>query len=55
MKTKITTVEVDTPEEIARKTEKMLEKVKNSFASTIVKNGDKWVAFIYYRIYEHEI
>ena len=51
MKTKITTIEAKTPEEIARETEKMLEKV-NGFASTIIKNGDKWVSFIYYRTYE---
>ena len=51
MKTKITTIGAEDPEEIARKTEEMLEKV-NGFASTIIKNGDKWVSFIYYRTYE---
>jgi chorismate mutase len=50
MKTKITTVEANTPEEIAIKTEQMLEKV-NGFASTIIKNGEKWVCFIYYKTY----
>ena len=49
MITKITTIKATTSEEIAIKTENMLEKV-NGFASTIIKDGDKWVSFVYYRI-----
>ncbi|MHA1693663.1 MAG: hypothetical protein ACTSUG_00260 [Candidatus Helarchaeota archaeon] len=49
MKTKITIIKANSPDEIAKKTEKMLEKV-NGFASTIIKDENKWISFIYYRI-----